>query len=133
MASVLTTAAERLGQLADRLESTAGFAEVVASLQAGHGATLDGVWGSSCALVAAALLRQAPAPLVIVCPQPADVDDFCDDLALFTEIRPERLPAWDTLPGEHSVADDVFGDRLRLLKLLGEAEPPKLIVTSIQG
>jgi transcription-repair coupling factor (superfamily II helicase) len=138
MASVLATAAERLGQLADRLESTGGFAEVVTSLQAGHGATLDGVWGSSCALVAAALLRHAPAPLVIACPQPGDVDDFCDDLALFTDIRPERLPAWDTLPGEQRVADEVFGDRLRLLKMLGETEssklpPPKLIVTSIQG
>ncbi|HWB08351.1 MAG TPA: transcription-repair coupling factor [Pirellulales bacterium] len=133
MASVLATPAEQLGQLADRLESTAGFAEVVSSLQAGHGATLDGVWGSSCALVAASLLRNAPAALVIVCPQSADVDDFCDDLALFTEIRPERLPAWDTLPGEQKVADEVFGDRLRILKMLGEAELPKLIVTSIQG
>jgi transcription-repair coupling factor (superfamily II helicase) len=132
-AEVLTTAAERLWQLADRLESTKGFAEVVASLQAGHGATLDGVWGSSCALVVAALLRHAPAALVVVCPQPADIDDFCDDLALFTETRPERLPAWETLPGEQAVADDVFGDRLRLLKMLGGAERPKLIVASIQG
>jgi transcription-repair coupling factor (superfamily II helicase) len=131
-AEILTTAAERLWQLADRLESTAGFAEVVASLQAGHGATLDGVWGSSCALVVAALLRHAPAPLVAVCAQPADLDDFCDDLALFTEARPERLPAWDTLPGEESLSDDVFGDRLRLLKLLGQ-EPPKLLVASIQA
>ncbi|HEV3342381.1 MAG TPA: DEAD/DEAH box helicase, partial [Pirellulales bacterium] len=132
-AELLTTAAERLWQLADRLESTAGFAEVAASLQAGHGATLDGVWGSSCALVAAALLRHAPAALVVVCPQPADIDDFCDDLALFTETRPERLPAWDTLPGEQTVADDVFGDRLRLLKMLGGPERPKLIVASVQG
>ncbi|MGH7137224.1 MAG: hypothetical protein ACREHD_15890, partial [Pirellulales bacterium] len=91
-AEEVTTATERLWQLADRLEHTAGFAEVVASLQAGHGATLDGVWGSSCALVAATLARHSPGPLVIVCPQPADIDDFCDDLALFTEARPERLP-----------------------------------------
>ncbi|HQU44681.1 MAG TPA: hypothetical protein PK867_17830, partial [Pirellulales bacterium] len=63
-AEIAITAAERLWQLADRLESTDGFAEVVASLQAGHGATLDGVWGSSCALVAATLIRHAPASLV---------------------------------------------------------------------
>ena len=132
-AEALTTAAERLWQLADRLETTEGFAEAVASLQAGHGATLDGVWGSSCALVAAALLRHVPAPLVIVCPRPGDIDDFCDDLACFTEVRPERLPAWESLPTEQSVADDVFGDRLRLLKMLGGIEPPKLVVASIQG
>jgi transcription-repair coupling factor (superfamily II helicase) len=132
-AQALTTAAERLWQLSDRLETTAGFAELVASLQAGHGATLDGVWGSSCALVAAALSRHAPASLVIVCPQTGDIDDFCDDLALFSEIRPERLPAWESLPAEQRVADDTFGDRLRLLKMLGGAQPPGLIVASIQG
>ena len=37
-----------------------GFAEVVASLKAGHAATLDGVWGSSCALAAAALAAPRP-------------------------------------------------------------------------
>ncbi|HET6883078.1 MAG TPA: transcription-repair coupling factor, partial [Pirellulales bacterium] len=93
----------------------------------------DGVWGSSCALVAATLARHAPGPLVIVCPQPAEIDDFCDDLALFTESQPERLPAWETLAGEQRVADDVFGDRLRLLKMLGGGECPKLVVASIQG
>ncbi|HVX13709.1 MAG TPA: transcription-repair coupling factor [Pirellulales bacterium] len=132
-AEEVMTAAERLWQLADRLENTTGFAEVVASLQAGHSATLDGVWGSSCALVAAALVHHAAGPLVIVCPQPSDLDDFCDDLALFTETRVERLPAWETLATEQSVADDVFGDRLRLLKMLGGAESPKLVVASIQG
>ena len=40
--------------LAERLETHANFAEVIASLLAGHGATLGGVWGSSCALAAAA-------------------------------------------------------------------------------
>ena len=132
-ADLAITAAERLWQLADRLESTDGFAEVVASLQAGHGATLDGVRGSSCALVAAALLRHAPASLVVVCPQTSDLDDFCDDLALFTELRPERWPAWETTPTEQTVADEVFGDRLRLLKMLDGDEPPKLVVASIQG
>ena len=53
-----------------------GFVEVVASLQAGHAATLDGVWGSSCALVAAALVAHAPGPLVVVCANVDDVDDF---------------------------------------------------------
>ena len=34
--------------LAERLETHAGFPQVFASLRAGHGATLGGVWGSSC-------------------------------------------------------------------------------------
>ncbi len=132
-AEQLVTDAGPLMQLAERLDAAEGFAEVVASLQAGHGATLDGVWGSSCALVVAALARHAPGPLLVVCPQPSDLDDFCDDLALFTSQRPERLPAWEAASAERSVDDETFGDRLRLLKALDSEEPPRLIVTSIQA
>src|SRR6185437_4264721 len=89
-----------------------------ASLLAGHGATLDGVRGSSCALVAAALANHAPGPLVVVLPQPGEIDDFCDDLAVFSEATPERFPAWEALTAERSIDDDVCGDRLRVLKLL---------------
>ena len=110
--------ADRLLELADRLREEAGFAEVVAALKAGHGATLGGVWGSSCALAAAALAGEAPRALLIVCPRPADIDPLCDDLALFTSLRPERFPAWESSPGEGKIDDDIHGDRLRVLKLL---------------
>ena len=101
----------RLMYLAGRLERHAGFAEVVASLQAGHAATLDGVWGSSCALAAATLARHAPSTLVVLCPHGDDVDDLIDDLPLFSEIAADRFPAWETLPGEQTACDEVFGDR----------------------
>ncbi|HEV3005428.1 MAG TPA: hypothetical protein VGX78_13260, partial [Pirellulales bacterium] len=117
--AAIDTAPDRLLELVPRLEAAQGFAEVVASLKAGHGATLDGVRGSSCALVAATLARHAPGPLVVVCPQPAEIDDFCDELALFTDLSPTRFPAWETLPTERTVHDEVFGDRLRVLKELG--------------
>src|SRR5690242_2071993 len=73
----------RLSELAGRLKALPGFADVVASLRRGHGATLGGVWGSSCALVAAALAQAAEGPLVIVCPHPGDIDAVADDLRLF--------------------------------------------------
>src|SRR4051812_36509517 len=111
----------RLEKLPEQLDAQDGYAEVVASLTAGHSAALGGVWGSSCALVAANLLRHVsgsgwpgleaqPKPrkkrtgagaslrsspghpaakvarsgtLVVVCPRDGDVDDFCDDLAVF--------------------------------------------------
>ena len=53
----------RLTQLAERLDAQEGYAEVVAALQAGHGGALGGVWGSSCALVAASLARQRVSPV----------------------------------------------------------------------
>ena len=74
-----TTESDRLLKLVGRLEQHEGFSEVVASLRAGHAAALDGVWGSSCALVAAALARAALGPLVVVCPRLDDIDERSGD------------------------------------------------------
>ncbi len=128
-----TTASSRLSQSAECLKRHDGFAAVVASLKSGHAATLDGVWGSSCALVAAALADHTTAPLVVVAPHLDNIDELLDDLALFTPISPERFPAWESMPDERVVHDEVFGDRLRLLKLLDSSTPPRLVVTSIQS
>jgi transcription-repair coupling factor (superfamily II helicase) len=132
-AQAVVTASERLFELVGRLEAQRGFAEVIASLQAGHAATLGGVWGSSCALVAASLVRHAPGPLVVVWPHMDDIDDFCTDLALFTSVAPERFGAWEREVRETVVHDEISGERLRLLKMLGEAQPPRLVATSIQA
>ncbi|MEX2120847.1 MAG: transcription-repair coupling factor [Pirellulales bacterium] len=132
-AEAYPAAAEKLTALAGRLEGTEGFSEVVASLRAGHGATFDGVWGSSCALLAAALARHAPGPLVVVLAYPSQVDDFCDDLALFSEADAGRFAAWELSGGKRQMHDEMFGDRLRLLKLLAAGKQPPFIVTSIQA
>jgi len=132
-AATATALSDRLFELVGRLERQKGFAEVVESLKSGHAATLDGVWGSSCALVAAVLASHSPAPVVVVCPQVDDVDELIDDLTLFTPITPERFPAWESMPSERVIHDEVFGDRVRLLKLLPSPEAPKLVVTSIQS
>ncbi|NQT40801.1 MAG: DEAD/DEAH box helicase, partial [Planctomycetes bacterium] len=135
MAHVETVAAapDRLFELVGCLERQEGFDQVVAALSAGHAATLDGVWGSACALVAAALAGHAPAGLTVVCPHEDDVDPWVDDLALFTPLAVEKFPARETIGGERIIHDEAFGDRVRLLKLLGAAEPVKLLVTSIQA
>ena len=49
--------AGRMLGLANTLETHNGFAEVVASLRAGHGGTIGGTWGSASALTAAALTQ----------------------------------------------------------------------------
>ena len=108
-ADTVATASDRLLELVGCLERQEGFAEVVESLKGGHAATLDGVWGSSCALAAAALAAHAPATLVVVCPHVDQVDELIDDLALFTRLEPERFPAWES--PERAVHDEVFGQR----------------------
>ncbi len=160
-ATVATSAADRqraefrLRELAANLGSHRGFAEVIASLQAGHGGTLGGVWGSSRALVAAALAGESPGPIVVVAPHPSEIDSIARDLALFTNLPVAEFPAWESEPGERVVHDEIYGARLRVLKGLGvtrEGEAPaelglgdgagsagaspshaRLIVTSIQS
>ena len=56
-------AAERMRQLPLELASYAGFGEVLAALGSGRPASIDGAWGSACALVAAALAAE-PRPMV---------------------------------------------------------------------
>ncbi len=122
-ADTATTASDRLLELVGCIERQAGFAEVVDSLREGHAATLDGVWGSSCALTAAALASHAPATLLVVCPENDQVDELIDDLAQFTTLRPARFPASESL--DRSSQDEVFGERLRLLKMLNAEKAEK--------
>jgi transcription-repair coupling factor (superfamily II helicase) len=110
----------RLRELAAHLRDDSGFSDVVASLEAGHGGTLGGVWGSSRALVAAALVQSCPGPLVIVAPHPAEIDAIARDLALFTDAPVAEFPAWESEPGERVVHDEIYGERLRVLKGLVE-------------
>ncbi|NOZ39478.1 MAG: transcription-repair coupling factor, partial [Planctomycetes bacterium] len=144
-----STAASELHDLATQLERQSGFAQVLKSLAAGDGGTLGGVWGSSCALASAALQRSCPGPLVVVLPHARDIDSFCDDLALFTETPTAQFPAWESDAGERVFHDEIYGQRLRVLKRCQEPftvqEPPPasvaakkvpdtfLIVTAIQS
>jgi len=132
-ADTAVIASDRLLKLVERLEKHEGFPEVVAALKAGHAATLDGVWGSSCALVAASIVRHAPAPLVVVCPHADDIDDFADDLRLFTKLTPACFPPSEVLKVDRVSPDETFGERLRILKSLQGDEPPRLIITCIQS
>src|ERR1700739_4307682 len=92
------------------------FPEVLAALKNGRSATIDGAWGSAGPLASAALGLHAPQTLLVVLAHVGDVDDFRDDVATFAGARPEVLPAWDRLPREASAGDEVFGQRLRVLK-----------------
>ena len=130
-APLATAASGRLLQLIGRIERLPDFAEVIDSLQSGHAATLDGVWGSSCALVAAALARDAPAVLVVVCPRLDEVQGLIGDLSLFSPLEPVQFPVHESLSAERMVQDEAVGDRVRILKTLLGPQPPKVLVTSI--
>ena len=139
-------AAERMRRLERSLWESEGFGEAAAELAAGRPATFDGAWGSSCALLAAALAKGpeesssfAPAYVVAVLPTQREADEFTADLEFFSPDRPLLYPAWERDPGEQVVQEESFGERLRTIKgllhslPLPKADGTKLLVTSIQG
>ena len=122
-----------LKDLTRLIQRASGFPESLAALKNGRAATIDGAWGSAAGLVTAALGLHAPTTLVIVLAHMGDVDDFRDDVAVFSGITPEVFPAWERLPREQDATDEVSGKRLRVVNRLAGAMPPRLIVTSIQA
>jgi transcription-repair coupling factor (superfamily II helicase) len=126
-------AGEALRGLPAQLETHTGFSEVLASLAAGQAGTLGGVWGSSRALVAAALGEHCPHTLTVVLPHAAEVDSLVDDLALFTDLEVEAFPATEADAGERVIRDENFGQRQRLVKRLASGSAPRIVVTSIQS
>ncbi|WP_425613783.1 transcription-repair coupling factor [Anatilimnocola sp. NA78] len=128
-------AAENLRQLPDSLLRYEGFAAATAALASGQPATFDGVWGSSCALLAAALAKAGHRPLLVVTAHEREADDLVADLPLFGVVEAISFPAWDTLPEERGIRDETYGERVRLLKrlaLVGASGSP-VIVASIAG
>lgn len=122
----------QLTDLAARIADQPGFADVLSALRAGHDSTIDGAWGSSGALVIAALAREAPSGIVVLLPHEKDVDAFAADLGAFG-IEPQVFPSWAALPNELTVIDPVLANRLRVLRSLESAAPPQIMVTTIQA
>ncbi len=130
-----------LPDLVARMRSEPRFQQVLAALRRGESGTIDGAWGSACALATAALLEPAApgplpaaesqAPLLVVLPRIADVDDFALDLMSFLGRPPTVLPAWETLPAERLVSDPIFGARLKVLSLLESDALPSVVVASL--
>ena len=80
------------------LREADGWGEVTSALLAGRSGTIDGAWGSSAALAAAALAVDAPGSLLVVLPLTADAGPWAADVASFTGMRPAVFEAWERGP-----------------------------------
>lgn len=125
-----TSTLNELSDLVPLIQAAPQFSDVVDSLTAGASGAIDGAWGSSAALSAAALSKKCSGTLLVILPRLNEVDDFALDLAGILPESPEIFPAWELSPQEHDLTDAIFGGRLRLLRRL-ESDPPPVIVTSL--
>src|SRR5689334_18336286 len=132
MPRTLAPALEKLHDLTRTIQEAEGFHPVVAALKNGHSATVDGAWGSSASLVSAAIGLHAPRTVLVVLAHPRDVDGWAEDLYWFAGVRPLIFPAWDSLPSDATLIDEVAGQRLRVLKQL-EGDAPRFVLTTFQA
>jgi transcription-repair coupling factor (superfamily II helicase) len=131
MAAKKRARARSLDALAARLDGVEGFRDVVDALNRTESASIDGAWGSACAMSVAAVAAEAPASVLAVVPRVRDVERFARDLNSFApDLEVVVFPAWETLPDERSVADVVFGNRLRALNQLA-ANKHRVVVASL--
>ena len=124
-----------------------------AALCAGRTASIEGVWGGSVALLAAAMAAEEASAngesggtLVLVAAQRTDARRILDDLRLFTDDgrlfantaeRPVAawFPPWDRIPdfGSGTITDPISGERLQVLRSLGSSNPPRILVAPLQS
>ena len=151
MSSTKPRGVANLRDLVDVMRQADGFADVREALSRGESAAIDGAWGSSCALAAAALAGSGPLDkaqekrrkkgagsdgngdrendsrsgpvLLVVLPRISEVDDFAIDLAGFLGREPEVLPAWESVPKAQQATDPVFTGRMRLLRQFAANRP----------
>jgi len=109
-------AADCVRQLASTLKFLTDFDKAAAALRGGQPASFDGVWGSACALFAAALAEESAGPLVVVLPNEREADDLAADFQFITLREPQVFPPWETASDERLVHDETLGQRLRVLK-----------------
>ncbi len=116
------------------------FQGVERRLAAGGRCEVEGLWGSSCAFLAAALAERSARTMLMVLPQIESADDFAEDVKLFAPEMPMLFPAWETLDEEETPDAEVVSQRLAVLKYLaaaragaGAAPGARVIVAPVQA
>ena len=120
------------------LRSSESFRRLVAELMAGGPAYVEGLWGSSAALLTAALAQEEGAAILVALPSIEQAETFFEDLAFFAPGRPMMFPAWETQEDEAPDAE-ILSQRLQILQYLVQAERPsagesqRIIVAPVQA
>lgn len=92
---------------------------------------IDGAWGSSVALCAAAAATMTKRPILFIAPHGEDADEFADDIEVLTGLRASILPAWEIDFGTEHLNEDVTGDRLKLCNsLVNQPSSSPMIIAS---
>ncbi len=123
-------------QIVERLVAARAMTDLAQALRAGGAATASGLWGSSAALVTAALQRRLGRPILLVCGHLDEADDLADDVELFHRLRPDTVPALELSGSLGRVSEEQVAHRLQLLDRLAAADGARgteVLVAPIQS
>jgi len=109
------------------------FQHVANALANNQDATLEGVWGSACALVGAAAIHQGISHVVLVAPHLSEMEALSGAAGIFYDGDIESFPAWESSPDERLLHDDIYAARLKVMKQAVHGTIPKLLITSIES
>ncbi len=122
-----------LENLAARLARQPDFQAVARALTAAQLTSIDGAWASAAAMVVAALSSVAPSTVLVILPREKELDAWALDVQTFAGVTPLLFPAWEMLPEELRMSDPILGSRLRVLKALESATPPRIVIATMQA
>jgi transcription-repair coupling factor (superfamily II helicase) len=122
----------------DPLERSPVIAELCQRLQSTRHVAATGQWGSAAIVLAAIVQKRLHRPLLLVTAHLDEADDAHDQLLFFHPGADARLfPAYEALPGESNISDELAAQRLELLVDLAadnaERPRPDFIVAPIQS
>jgi transcription-repair coupling factor (superfamily II helicase) len=119
------------------------FGPLMAALEDQGAAIAEGLWGASVRALAAAAVQRLHPPVCLFClAHIDDAESAAEELTHFTGNPVSVFPAWESLPRDADVSDEILAGRLRMLKSLkqltaslGDAYegPTQIIVAPIQA
>ncbi|MFI5381456.1 MAG: transcription-repair coupling factor [Tepidisphaerales bacterium] len=102
----------------ERLVHARALEDLAGLVRRNMAVTASGLWGSSVALVTAALDRWLGRPILLVCGHLDEADDLADDMQLFHGQRPEVLPALELSSSLGRVSEEQAANRLKMVSRL---------------
>lgn len=102
-------------------------------LNESHTVVSSGWWGSSVAAGVSAVQEELNCPVLLICGHIDEADDLADDIELFTQRRPDVVPALELGGSLGQVSEELAANRLKLIsRLSGKPDPRRCIVAPIQ-
>ena len=110
-----------------------GVRALIESIASSRRVTGQNAIGSAAAAIAVAALRDVERPMLLVCAHLDEADDLAAEIDWLGE-TPLVLPALEAVPGESTVAMDLFAERVILAdELRRNADAPRLVIAPIHA